>query len=122
MTGNRKLILCVDDHPDSTAFMSVWLKTLGYEVKTAGSYAEAMRVMQDEEVDLSILDARLTDGDGFDLCRTILAKSPATKVILNSGDTRPEMKSQAKQAGARAFFGKPLDLNEVDIVIHELLG
>jgi DNA-binding NtrC family response regulator len=122
MPETKKLVLCVDDHKDSIGFMSVWLAQQGYEVKAACSYAEALMVIQSNHVDLSILDARMGDGDGFDLCKTILAKSPTTKVILNSGDTRPEMKDLAKKAGAKAFFGKPINFDEMDSVIHELIG
>ncbi len=121
-TASGNIVLCVDNDPGTIGFMSVWLEQQGFQVKAACSYTEALRILQSELVALSILDARLEDGDGFDLCRQILAKSPQTKVILNSGDTRPEMKNQAKAAGAKAFFGKPLNLDEVDAVIHELIG
>lgn len=118
----RKLILCVDNHPDTIGFMSIWLSQEGYDVKTVGSYKEALKVVQRDHVALSILDVHLTDVDGFDLCRKILACSPGTMVIFNSGDTRQETKNQAKDAGAKAFFGKPIDFDEMDAVIHQLIG
>jgi CheY-like chemotaxis protein len=119
---DNKLILYVDDHRDSISFMSAWLELQGYEVKTAGSCAEAWAVWGSGQVDLLILDARLPDGSGFDLCKALLAKSSATPVIIVSGDTRPEVQKEAESAGAKAFVGKPIDFDEVAALITKFVG
>ena len=120
MSVNSKLILYVDDHQDSVCFMSTWLTLQGHEVKTAGSCAEALSCAADGRVDLLILDARLPDGSGFDLCKALLAKSSSAPVIIVSGDTRPEVQKEAVAAGAKAFVGKPVDFDELDAVITRL--
>jgi DNA-binding NtrC family response regulator len=121
---SKKFILCVDENWDDANLFGIWLTQQGYEVKATTTYIEALQILQHSKIDLSILDARLQDaeGDGFELCKTILTASPTTKIILNSGDTCLEMKNKAKNAGAKAFFGKPVDFDEMDCVIQELIG
>jgi DNA-binding response OmpR family regulator len=119
---NSKLILYVDDHQDSVSFMTAWLKLQGYEVKTAGSCAEALAVVGSSQLDLLILDARLPDGSGFDLCKALLAKSSTTPVIIVSGDTRPEVQKEAEGAGAKAFVGKPIDFDEMAAYLTKLVS
>lgn len=122
MSVNSKLILYVDDHKDSAGLMSTWLNLEGHEVKTASSCAEALAFVQSNNVKLMILDAHLPDGNGFDLCQILLAKSSTTQVIIVSGDTRPEMQKQAKAAGAKAFVGKPINLDEMTLLITQLVN
>jgi DNA-binding NtrC family response regulator len=122
VSKNEKLILCVDDQRDSVKFLIEWLRLQKYEVKAATSCAAALSIVQSNLVALSILDAQLCDGNGFDLCKTILAISPATKVIIYSGDTRPEMETRAKAVGAKGFLGKPINLEAVTTVVKKLIG
>jgi DNA-binding NtrC family response regulator len=117
-----KLILCVDDHQDSVRFLVEWLRLHRYEVKAATSCAAALSIVQSHPVALSIIDARLGDGNGFDLCNGILAISPATKVVICSGDTRPEMEMYAKAAGAEIFLSKPINLEEITKLVKKLIG
>jgi DNA-binding NtrC family response regulator len=112
----------VDDHHDSVRFLVEWLRLQKYEVKAASSCAAALDIVQSNPVALSIIDARLGDGSGFDLCKSILAMSPATKVVIYSGDTRPEMETHAKAAGAMMFLGKPINLEEVTTFVKNLIG
>jgi len=64
----------------------------------------------------------LEDCEGFDLCKDIQAISPETKAILYSGDTRPEIESKAIAAGAKAFIGKPIDLQHITVLVEKLLS
>ena len=122
MSKNAKLILCVDGHQDSVKFLVEWLRLHKYEVKAATSCAAALSIVQNNPVALSIIDARLGDGVGFDLCKGILAISPTTKVVIYSGDTRPEIEIRARAAGAMMFWGKPINLEEITKLVKTLIG
>ena len=122
MSKNIKLILCVDDHQDSARFLVEWLRLQKYEVKAAASCAAALSIVQNNLVALSIIDAWLGDGSGFDLCKRILAVSPATKVVICSGDTRSEIERQATAAGAVMFLSKPINLEEITTHVKKMIG
>ena len=122
MPKNKKLILCVDDNRDSVSFLVEWLKLKEYEVLAATSCAKARSILQQHQVALSIIDVRLEDCDGFDLCKDIQAISPTTKAVLYSGDTRPEIEYKALAVGAKAFIRKPIDLHHVTTLVEELLS
>jgi CheY-like chemotaxis protein len=118
----RKLVLCVDDQPEYIGFMEPLLKSRGFEYRLVETCAEALSFVQRYRVTVSILDVLMPDADGFELCEKILSLSPETKVILFSVDTRPGAKERAVEVGAKAFFGKPTNLDEMIAVINELAG
>src|SRR5690349_9881824 len=118
----KKLILCVDDQPESVGFMEPLLKARGFEYKQVETPDEALSFVQRYRVDVSILDVLLPDTSGFELCEQILSVSPETKVILYSVDIHQNAKEKAVEVGAKAFFGKPSNLDEMINVIKELAG
>jgi DNA-binding response OmpR family regulator len=64
-------ILCIDDHHDSAEMLRLVLSQEDYDVVTATSMAEAIELAQDEVFDLFVLDRRLPDGTGIELCRQL---------------------------------------------------
>jgi len=93
-----------------------------YETRATTSCAKALTIVQHNKVDLVIIDANLGGDDGFELCENILSIFPTMKIIIYSGDTRTVMKDKAIAAGASAFVGKPVDLEEVTEIIKKLIG
>jgi two-component system, OmpR family, response regulator len=79
-------ILYVDDHEDSAIMFQQLLNLSDYEVTTAATVEQALRMTQEVDFDLFVLDRRLPDGMGVDLCVTLKAIRPAVPVILYSGD------------------------------------
>jgi len=82
-------ILCVDDNEPLLLTRKLLLSRLGYEVVTATTAQEARIIFQSTPIDLAIIDYRLPDVFGEELCREIKAQQPNVRVILVSG-TYPE--------------------------------
>jgi DNA-binding response OmpR family regulator len=78
-------ILCVDDNEPLLLTRKLLLSRLGYEVLTATTAQEARTLFQSTPIDLAILDYRLPDALGDDLCREFKAQQPHVRVILVSG-------------------------------------
>ncbi len=85
-----------------------------YEVVTANSIHDALRLIEKEEFDLYILDKRLPDGSGLDLCKRFTEVTPHVPVIFYSGDAYDLHRQEGLCAGAEAYVSKP----EIDKLIE----
>ena len=103
-------ILCVDDHHDTSAMLQLLLAEEDYEVKIAATIKEACDLAASHEFDLYVLDKRLPDGSGLDLCSTLTALTPSIPCIFYSGDAYEidplALQTLGKQPAIAATFGK----------------
>jgi len=90
------------------------LERSNYKVVTASSIQAALRLLEKEEFDLYILDKRLPDGSGLDLCKRFTAVTPHVPVIFYSGDAYELHRQEGMFAGAEAYVSKP----EIDKLIE----
>ena len=77
------------------------------EAKAVGTAAQALSLMQTESFDLCLLDSRLPDLDGFELCRRMRALNSHTPILFFSGDAYESDKTKGLAAGANAYLTKP---------------
>ena len=73
-------VLVIDDEQSIRHFVSRSLADAGYEVATAGTGAEGLRLFRAEPADLVVLDLRLPDASGLDLLEQLKGEAPATPV------------------------------------------
>jgi DNA-binding response OmpR family regulator len=116
----RKNILCVDDHEDTRAMMSLLLGMFGYRVTTAASVTEALPLTKGGSFDLFILDGVYPDGLGVDLCRQIRAFDSQTPVLFLSGLARESDIANGMNAGAHAYLAKPIEVDKLKQTIMRL--
>ncbi len=97
-----KLILVVDDERDFRAIVSHVLAIGGYAVVTAADGAEGLRLFDEREPDLVVLDGHLPDIDGFEVCRR-LNSNPKTHfipVVIVTALDSPSDRVRGLDAGA----------------------
>ena len=121
MTKSKCRILYVDDHEDSAEMLKVVLSAEDYEVHIAQSLEEALAKAQSNDFDLYVLDKRLPDGSGTDLCRMLNNFSPGVPCIFYSGDAYEVHRQEAFAAGARAYVSKP-DFEELLQTVQRLMS
>ncbi|HWT02262.1 MAG TPA: response regulator [Pyrinomonadaceae bacterium] len=114
-------ILCVDDHEDTSFMLTHLLGLSNYEVTTARSMSEALGLIEREEFDLYVLDKRLPDGSGLDLCRKLTTVTPHVPVIFYTGDAYDLHREQGLCAGAEAYVPKP-DIDGLIETVQRLLS
>ena len=103
----RPRVLCVDDDEDSRDLLSMVLRLARIEAKAVGTAAQALSLIQAEPFDLYLLDVRLPDLDGFELCRRLRAIDPHTPILFFSGAAYEADKRTGIEAGANAYVIKP---------------
>ena len=114
-------ILYVDDHEDSSEMFRLLLSDSDYEVHTARTVKEAMQLARTHEFDLYVLDKRLPDGSGMDLCRLFNQFSPGVPCIFYTGDAYEIHRQEAMAAGADAYIPKP-DVDALIDAVYKLLS
>lgn len=103
----RLRVLCVDDDEDSRVMLTTLLKLAFIEAKAVGTGAEALSSIQAEPFDFYMLDSRLPDVDGFELCRRLRAMNPHAPILFFSGAAFEADKKKGIEAGANAYVIKP---------------
>ena len=114
-------VLYVDDHEDSGFMFQQLLSLSDYEVTIAVSVEQAMRLAKSEEFDLYVLDRRLPDGSGLELCRRLNELSSDVPVIFYTGDAYELHRQEGISAGATEYIPKP-HIDKLVEAVHKLLS
>ena len=112
-------ILFVDDHEDTRFLVITWLGTLGYEVTATHSVREGLRLAKSESFDLYLLDSRLADGDGKDLCEKLREVDKLTPIVFYAGDIRERVMADS-DCETQGFVMKPEIENLPQIISNAL--
>ncbi len=117
-------ILVVDDQLVIRQLLRTSLESLGdnYEVLTVPSAEEAELEFRLGSVDLLVADIKLPGKSGLELFSEMRVRNPALKVILITGIEEPGMRRRVADAGAHAFFFKPLEVPDFLDAVERLLG
>ena len=119
----KSKILIVDDDPDLKLLLKIHLRANQYDTLQASDGYSAIAVAQKDRPDLIILDLGLPAGDGFVVLKHLRESYTLSNipVIVLTG-RGPELNEQeALQAGATAFFQKPVSDGKLLSVIRENL-
>ena len=115
-------ILIVDDNPDIQNQMK-WSLSKEYQVLQALNRTEAIQLFDKKQPVVVTLDLGLppdVDGvsEGLSCLDEILKKAPETKVIIITGNNDRENALKAIQMGAYDYYLKPVDINELKVIIQ----
>lgn len=102
--------------------MAALLDDFGYEVMTAGSVAEGWEMAQAMSFDLYLLDVRLPDGTGVELCQKLRARRPHIPVLYYSAYGTEADHQAALGACGDAYLRKPVRIAEIEKTIAGLLA
>ncbi len=105
-------ILVIDDEPVLQDVLGTLLGNEGFEVHSAMSAAQGLKVLAEEEIDVVLLDLMLPDRNGLDLLPEITNLVPELPVIVITAHSSVESAIQAMREGAYHYVPKPFK-NEV---------
>jgi DNA-binding NtrC family response regulator len=114
-------ILLVDDEAPSREALALLLKNAGYGITGAGSGREAFELLAGTSFDIVITDLFLPDLNGIDILKQAKSLSPSMEVILITGHASAETAVRAMKEGAFDYITKPLNLDELRIIIEKAL-
>ncbi len=120
---NAPHILIVDDASELLLLLGKLVTRMGYRVSTAPGVAQALEILNAQQIDLLITDWAMPDVNGGELIAKLKADprwSNIPAVVLTGHDTDAERRD-AERAGCDRFLVKPVLRDELGLVINELL-
>jgi len=110
---SRRRVLVVDDESNITELVSLGLRYEGFEVLSAADGRGALRAVREFEPALVILDVRMPDIDGFEVCRRMRADGIWVPVIFLTARDATEDKVAGLTIGGDDYLTKPFSLDEL---------
>jgi CheY-like chemotaxis protein len=121
--ATAKRVLIVDDDDAAADVLGMRLSRQGFRTSIAENGQMARALVRSERPNVILLDLRLPDVDGFELCQE-LVDSPQTShipVIVVSGLDRPDIVRRARAAGCHYYVRKPYDPNALLTLIQQAI-
>ncbi len=119
--NEKPRILIVDDEESHRMMLRAVLVGEGYAVAEASDGTEAVAAVEKEAFDVILLDIRMTAMDGIEALSEIRKLSPLVPVLIMTAYASVGTAVEALRAGAFDYLTKPLDIEELRIVIEKAL-
>ena len=121
MADSQKAILVVDDDPGHRAMLRTILGGWGYGVAEAADGKEGVEKVGDRCFDLVLMDVRMVRLSGLEALPEIKKFNPAIPVIIMTAYSSVETAVDALKKGAYDYLTKPLDFDELRLVIERAI-
>jgi DNA-binding response OmpR family regulator len=118
----KKHILYIEDHEDTRELVSFVLKQRDYDVTTCPTISNGVRLASENSYDLYLLDSRLPDGSGLDLCRKIRQFDGRTPILFYSAAAHEIDRALALNSGAQGYLTKPTENRELCDIVARLMN
>ena len=117
-------ILIIDDDKDIRTVLRNILESYGYLCNEAAEALTALNEIQSQRFDLVLTDYQMPMMDGIQFLKSLSDQSgtPSVPVIMITGIGDDQTKAKALQAGAVAMFTKPLNFDELLLVIKQVIS
>ncbi|MDZ4165601.1 MAG: sigma-54 dependent transcriptional regulator [Smithellaceae bacterium] len=119
--NEKPRILVVDDEESHRIMLRAVLREEGYEVAEAADGREAVRAVESEVFDIILLDIRMAEMGGIEALTEIRKISPLLPVLIMTAYASVKTAVEALKAGAFDYLKKPLDIEELKILIEKAL-
>ncbi len=117
-----RTVCVVDDDQSLRRSLSNLLTSVGFRVDTFASAEEFLSSSQQENTGCLVLDLRMGGMNGFDLLRHLAATGSGIPVIILTAHADDEARRRSREAGAVAFFGKPVRADALLNAVERVLG
>ena len=112
-SNDQVTVLVVDDEPNIVELLTVSLKFQGFNVRSANSGTEALRIAREINPEAYILDVMMTGMDGFELLAKLRAEGLDGPVLYLTAKDSVDQRIHGLTIGADDYVTKPFSLEEV---------
>jgi DNA-binding NtrC family response regulator len=109
----------VDDEIPFVANLLKILSRRGYDVTTAHDGDSALRIVQEREFDVVILDQNMPGKDGISVLRELKMKQPHLEVVILTGYGSVDMALKGFELGLYDYTSKPIQLSDLEAKIRQ---
>ncbi|HEX9365117.1 MAG TPA: sigma-54 dependent transcriptional regulator [Vicinamibacterales bacterium] len=114
MSGQKPLVVVIDDEQGILDVVSRFAQRAGYETIACSSGRDAVAQLQTRRADLVMVDLRMPDLGGLDVLRAIREIDPRCQAVLMTGYASVETAVEAIKLGATDYLSKPLDFARLE--------
>jgi len=114
-------VLVVDDEPVQRQVLAGFLRKRGYQVTEVSGADAALGIVARETVDLVLSDIRMPGRSGAELLQEVRSLNPEVPVILMTAYGTIASAVDAMKRGAADYLTKPIDLDELEILVARTL-
>ena len=115
-------ILIVEDDRNTLSGLVEILQEEGYEVVGAHSAKKALRCLEKEPFDLLLTDLKMPEINGMELYERSLVLAPELRTIVMTAYSSVKEAVEAMKKGVYEYLTKPLDLDELFVILKKALG
>jgi DNA-binding response OmpR family regulator len=123
LSEEKARILIVEDDLDLSEMLNAYFRVQGYDIVTAAWGEDAVRLSQENAPDLVVLDIRLPDIDGYEVCRRIRTdrRTQNTPIIFLTEKRDRVDKLTGLELGVVDYITKPFDIQELRLRVRNSL-
>jgi DNA-binding response OmpR family regulator len=118
----RRRILCVEDNRDTSELIEIALGLSGFQVIPAYRAGEALRLAERDQFALYVIDGKLPDASGIELCAQIRRLDSQNPIIFCSALPEKFTQEMAQAAGAQVYFPKPFSIQRLVSTVSDLVA
>ncbi len=118
---NRRTVLIVDDDQSLRRVMEMQLEEIGCPVVSAASGQEALEILASRPIPVLLTDLKMPGMSGMELLRQVRKEYPETAVLVLTAYGTVESAVAAMREGAYDYLTKPLDHDQLAIVVNRAL-
>jgi DNA-binding NtrC family response regulator len=119
--SDKGRIVVIDDEANAVAALTTLLREDGYEVEGAHEAQTGLALLERIDADVVLTDLRMPGMDGLELLAKVKQVRPETMVVMMTAYGTVKTAVKAMKMGAEDYLGKPVDVEEVELVLQRVL-
>ncbi len=119
-----ELVLLVNNIPDHASAYEAVLTAHGYRVRRATSGEQALTMVREATPECAVIDLRLPDMSGWELCRVLKARDDctATRIVVLTPDVSRMAASDSTKVGCNAWLTRPTAAEDLARTVRQVLN
>lgn len=118
---NNFSILIVDDEDAQRSVLKGYLEKKGYRIFSASSGNEGIKIVQNNIIDIILSDFKMPDKTGLEVLEEVKKINPEISFVILTAYGTIENAVKAMRLGAFDYISKPVDLDELDLMIERII-
>lgn len=118
---NNFSILIVDDEDAQRSVLKGYLEKKGYRIFSASSGNEGIKTVQNNIIDIILSDFKMPDRTGLEVLEEVKKINPEISFVILTAYGTIENAVKAMRLGAFDYISKPVDLDELDLMIERII-
>jgi len=124
MKAEKRKVLIIDDNYRNIFALSAVLKAKGYNCIAASNVQEGLKILSEEqEIGILLMDMMMPEVDGYEFIPRLRAeeKTASIPIVAVTAQAMPGDREKCLNAGADGYVSKPVDVDELLLLLKKFL-